>query len=217
MLKYFTVNTTAEIICLVVAAVCLKKDKSIVWRSMILFLLITCITELLGVYFKKPHQSNSNLYNVLLIFQIGFTCMMFQLLISRYVNSKPIVISGLAVLTALYLYDTFKNNNFSEYNETANTGLRIMIMLFGLFYYYCLLKAEEYVDLRYLPGFWWVAGILIFYFGTSVIKIFLDHMEFKKIPMDVITLYVIIFKTSNVIYYGCWSYSFICRRWLVKI
>ena len=53
MLKYLTINTDAEIICLIIALICVRNDKSLAWRSMTAFMFITCVAELLGVYFRS--------------------------------------------------------------------------------------------------------------------------------------------------------------------
>jgi hypothetical protein len=102
MLSYLTVSTSAEIICFFVALFCLSKDQSPAWKSMVLFLFLTCLIEFFGIHFRKlfladrvhVHQ-NVWLYNILLIFQAGFISFMFQNLLQKYINIKPIIFDGL--------------------------------------------------------------------------------------------------------------------------
>jgi hypothetical protein len=220
MLNYFTISTSAEMLCFIVALICLRNDKSRIWQSMILFLLIICITELLGVHFKKVYLAdrvhnlpNLWLYNVLLIFQAGFISLMFQHLLNKYVNSKSFIIAGLAVLAVIYIYEAITHGILLSYNELTNTVMLVFFVLYSLFYYYCLLRDDRSPDLKYLAGFWWVAGLFFFYFGSTTVNIFFDYIHpDKSIFFRKLSKYI--FNSLNVIMYSCWAYSFICRKWL---
>lgn len=221
MLSYFTLNTTVETICFLIAVFCLTKDKDLAWQTMILFLFITCITEFTGVGFKIHNRSdrmhiyqNVWLYNILLIFQAGFISFMFMYLLNKYINSKPIIIGGLALLAAFYIYDLV-SHGFFIYDERTNTAMLVLIILYSLFYYYCLFKDEAYINLVYSPHFWWVAGLLFFYFGSTASNIFFNNLSpYRASALK--DLSSSIFKALNVLLYSCWSYSFICRRWQTK-
>jgi len=219
MLSYITISTTVEIICFFVALFCISQDKSIAWRSLVLFLFITCITELLGIHFRKlfvadmthVHQ-NVWLYNILLVIQACFISFMFNHLLKKYINSKPIIISGLALLAVSYLSD-ISNHGFFIYNETTNTVMLVLFVLYGLYYYYRLLKDDTYINFTYSAEFWWVAGLLLFYFGSTASDVFFNNLSPYK-ASSLRTLSSSIFKALNIILYSCWSYSFICRKWL---
>src|ERR1700761_9014791 len=105
MLIYFTANTIAEITCLVFAIVCLIKDNSFIWRCMILYLLITCITEITGIYISHRTHNNHWVYNIFLLFEAGFTNLMFANLFSSYTQSKLIIKAGLVIFIVLYFYE----------------------------------------------------------------------------------------------------------------
>jgi hypothetical protein len=219
MLSYLTVSTTAELICFFIAFLCLNKDSSGVWKSMILFLFITCLTELLGIHFRKlfledrvhAHQ-NVWLYNILLVFQACFISFMFHHLLKKYTQSKPIIISGLVILSVFYIFGIFTHGIF-VYNETTNTVMLVVFVVYSLYYYYRLLKDDKYVNFTYSAEFWWVAGLLLFYFGSTASDVFFDNLSPYK-AASLKTLSSSIFKALNIILYSCWSYSFICRKWL---
>ena len=221
MIYYFTVNTIIELICFITALVCLLNDNSRIWRSMIVFLFITCVTEMAGIYVKKLYLADRQhvhpnlwLYNILLIFQVGFFSLMFYTLLRKYINSKPIIISGLALIIVLYNYELFSHGIFL-YNELTNTVLLVLCVLYSLFYFFLLLKDERYIQLKKSAEFWWVAGILFFYFGTTACNLFFDKLHAVVFTSGHYLTYYI-YAMLNIILYSCWSYSFICRKWLIK-
>ncbi len=220
MLKYFTVNTTAELLCFLVACICLIKDKNRVWRSMIIFLLLTCISEMTGIYIKKLYLAdpvntlpNVWVYNILLIFQAGFISAMFASILKKYVNAVPLILTGLAFLLLLYLYEIISHGIFKK-NTITTVVMSVMFIIYSFYYFYCLLKDEKYVDLKYSPDFWWVAGVLFFYFGAITLNLFYETLRDIIITPKPDLRYI--FYVLNVLFYGCMSYSFICKKWSAK-
>ncbi len=218
MFRYLTINISVEIICLLTAFVCLKKNSGKAWLSMIPFLSMICLTEFGGKYLKMIYLQdpvhnlpNSWLYNILLIFQALFISLHFKYLIGNYVNSKPLIYCGLALTTMLYIYELYDHGIY-KYNNLTNTVLSVQFISYSLYYYYNLLKADSYVNLKFSPGFWWVTGILFFCFGTIIGSLFYYKLSPILISSKVyLTTYIYI--TLNIILYSCWSYSFICKKW----
>ncbi|RKR80331.1 hypothetical protein BDD43_0428 [Mucilaginibacter gracilis] len=219
MFQYLTANTVVELICFIAALLCLATDKSYVWRAMILYLLTTCITELMGIYISGPHKLISNhwLYNIFLLCEGGFTHLMFAHLIGKYTNSKPVIFTGLAIFIGIYIYELTNNYNHHLYiyNIQTFTVMSVLFVLYSLYYYYLQLKDDSYVVLKYSPEFWWVAGTLFFYFTNTACNIFFNQL--KTITLwNGYHLTHYIFRLLNIILYSCWSYSFICRKWISK-
>ncbi len=221
MIHYFTLNTIIELICFIISLICLIKIKSLAWKSQILFLLIICVIEFTGIYVKGPgdknghhHHPNSWVYNIFLIFQMLFMTPMLAHFLRKYTNSKPLLISGLALLILLYIFEFFKHG-FFVYNNTTNIVMSGLFVLYSLYYYYYLFKDNIYVDLKYSAEFWWVAGVLFFYFGRTACMVFYDKLDNVIIaPGHYLTYYI--YNVLNILLYGCWCYSFICIRWLTK-
>jgi len=220
IIQFFTINTIAELTCFMVALFCLWKDSSRIWRSMIFFQLITCLAELTGIYFKKIFianhfhgHSNPWIYNILLIFQAIFFSLVFNQILSKYKNCRPVILTSLAVLALFYTYESF-NHGIYEYNNITNTIMAVLLVCYSLFYFFNLLKDDTYVNLFYLPTFWWVTGILFFYFGDTACNLFYEKLK----PILMVHKHYLrnIYSILNVILYSCWSYSFICRKWLAK-
>jgi len=212
MLHYITFNTFFEIQCFIIAVICLTKDKNQEWRGLIVYLLITCLTELTGIYFKTHHQANQWPYNILLLCHILFTSYMFYSLLNKYINSKPIIHSGLAVLSLFYLYDTIQHG-FFRFNMLTYNAMSVFFAFYSLFYFYLLLQHDTYIRLSISDEFWWTCGTLFFYFGSTAVNLFRGKPSPTKISSGHSTAYYI-YIVLNMLMYGFWSYSFICRKWL---
>ena len=217
MLRYFTASTTAEMICFLIALVCLLKDADFIWRYMVLFLFITCVAELTGLHIKRLYLAdkvhvhpNVWIYNILLICQASFISLMFQHLLSKYSKSKLIIRSGLVLMFILYIYETSAHGIY-VYNNITNTVMSILFVVYSYYYFYGLLKADEPVNLTFSADFWWVAGALFYYFGRTACNVFFEILS--RFRPEIIITYPI-YKVLNVILYAYWSYSFICRKWL---
>jgi hypothetical protein len=190
---------------------------------MILFMAITCITEMIGVYLKTRNHAdplhahhNEWLYNILLVFQVGFISLMFRNLFNTYVKSDPVIFGGIAFLALLYICDLIRHGVFN-YNNLTNTVASILFVMYSLYYYYLLLKDNAYEKLHNSASFWWVAGMLFFYFGRTACNIYFSQAPLIKLPPNqqhnlAHSIYIVL----NIILYTCWSYSFICKKWAMK-
>ena len=222
MTKYLTIYTIAELTCLISAMVCLLNTKALQWRLLIPFLLVTCLIEigaipLKGIYKANPIPSNSSawMYNILLLLQIGAFSFMFYNLIGKYLTGKFIIVTGLVILFLLYIIELFTNvSGIFNFNSTTYAGMSVLFVIYSLYYYYVLLKSEAYAELKFLPEFWWVTGTLFFFFGTTTVNLFYTQLS-KSYPDNKLYL-VYISDILIVILYGCWSYSFICKRWITS-
>lgn len=217
MSTYFTLTTITEIICFAIACVCLLKDSVLAWRYMIIYLFLTCVTELAGAYISGPNFSVSNhwVYNIFLICEIGFTHLMFYYLLSKYMNSKPIIVIGLAILGVIYIYEIFEHG-FLTYNNITYSVMSVLFVIYSLYYYYLLHTDNAYINLKYSAEFWWVVGTLFFYFAATAGNLFRNYLA-SVVLSNGHHLSYYIFRILNIILYGCWSYSFICRKWLTTI
>jgi len=205
------VAVIVEVICFVIALVCLVNDSSLAWRGMALFMLLTCITEITGLLMKMAHHHNQWVYNIFLVFEAGFTSLMFARLLSKYINSKPLILSGLAVWLLLYVYDVHQHS-FFVFNDLTETVMSVVFVIYSFYYYFLLIKDDEYVSLAHNPSFWWVCGALFFYFGSTVSNLFYPFLNDAKIAgYNIINF---IFTALIIIMYSCWSYAFICKKWL---
>ena len=215
MLHYFTITTTIELLCFLVALFCLSKDYVSVWRYFNVFLLLTCITELIGIYLKRNHHlQNAWVYNILMVFEIGFVNLIFLKINRKHPKFKTITLYVGILFIVLYTYDILTHGIF-VYNNLTYTVMSVILVIYPLFYYFTLMNNDDYVEIGYSAEFWWVTGALFYYFGETACDLFYDKLQAVYITrLHPLTYYIYI--VLNVLLYGFWSYSFICRRWLEK-
>jgi hypothetical protein len=208
----FSLNIFFEFVCLTAAIICLKEEKSIVWRLMLVLVAVTFVNESLArcvMLFTASHN-NQWFYNIYIWFEIVIIHIMFLHLFKHYFNFKLVFIAAVIILGLRYAYDMY-NKGFLWYSNITYTIMSVLFVLYSLSYYYLKFKDEEYVDLKFSPEFWWVAGNLFFFFGATACNLFNDQLDDVMLSGHTLTYYV--FRLLNFILYGCWSYSFICKKW----
>jgi len=211
MLKYITFNTGAEILCFLIAVICLSGNIKPVWKFFIPYLFITCATEFTGIYLKRLHHPNQWPYNILLIVQILFNSLVFMHLFNKFIKSKAIITGGLIALFIIYAYDII-SHGFFIINELTYSSMCVLFVIYCFYYFYLLLNNDEYIVLKYSANFWWVSGSLLFYFGSTAVNLFREQLTPIVVADHNLTYFINII--LDIILYGFWSYSFICKKWL---
>lgn len=204
-----TLNISVELICFLIALLSLAKAG--VWRMQILYMFLICVTEILGRYLVKGlgYVDNAWLYNVFLVIEAFFvTFMFYQLLVGKTRHLKRYLAAFVAIFLVSYGYD-LAVHGFLVFNDQCNTIVSACYCVMGMYYFYWLMNREEYIDILRFSPFWWVAGVILFYFGSTVLNIFHDALIHAKDHN--LRRYMILF--VNIVLYGFWSYSFILRRW----
>ena len=200
-----------EIICFAIALLCLLKVKDNIWRGMIIYLFITCVAEVAGFILKKSHHHNQWIYNISLIGEIFFNSILFGSILKPYLKARPLIIGGLAIIFAVYIFDLV-DHGFFVFNDLTVTVMSVIFVVYGFSYFYFLIKEEFYKDLFRDAAFWWVTGSLFYYFGSTAANLFRGFLS--KIQFSGLHVSYIIPLVLSVLLYGCWIYSFICKRWL---
>lgn len=211
MVTYLTPNIIVETICFFIALITLV-NRPFPWPTMPVYLFIVCGVEITGVYLKTHHLANQWPYNILLAVQIVSISVMFHYLLKRSSTSKSLILSGLALLVGLYIYGFF-NQGFFIYNNTTYTVSSVIYVIYGLYYFYLLLKDDAYINLKFSPEFWWVAGLLLFCFGSTIVNLLHGSLSTIKVTAKHFLPYYI-FMVLNWILYGFWAYAFVCKKWL---
>ncbi|QXV64315.1 hypothetical protein INP83_14615 [Mucilaginibacter sp. 21P] len=210
-MKFISVNTASEFICFLVAFVFLWKDKSTTWKMLIAFLLLTCVTEVTGIYMREFLQiRNYPVYNVYLLFECGFTSYFFYHLYRPYNYHIKWLYVWYGIFMLIFLSEML-HNNFKGFTSATASIMSVVFVLASLYFYYLKLRDEKFEPLLYSASFWWVNGALFFYFGSTACNIFMDYLaEYESITYNNSIRYII-YNVLDVIMYACWSYAFICR------
>ncbi|GGE63205.1 hypothetical protein EV200_105341 [Pedobacter psychrotolerans] len=211
-MNFFNPIIIAEIICLIVALFLLLKDKISFWKVNIAYLVIALSTEARGAYLAILRHHNLGLYNTFLLFEIAFISYGMYYCLKKYIDPRPIVFTGLGICYLIFTIFTFKNG-IHAYNDIFNDNtvnvMSVIFVLYCLYYYYKLLNDEETLELKHHPEFWWVNGVLFYYFGSTATNLTYDLFKiklFEHIPLRLFIYYI-----TNTILYSNWIYSYICR------
>jgi len=211
-MKFVTFNTAIELICFLAALVFLRKDKSAAWKLFILYLLFTFLVETTGLYLRKHGISNMELYNGFLIFECSFISYFFFNLYKSYQYKLKWLIGWWVAFLVMYItelaYYDFEFNNFASITATV---MSVVFVLASLYYYYRKLEDESYEPLLSSASFWWISGVLFFYFGSTACNLFFDYLQQHEFGTYDRSVRYVIFNILNVILYSFWTFSFICR------
>ena len=203
-----TVGSAGSFISLFFAAIFLSKDKMRFWRVNFCYIILVILTEIVARYCGKIYRTNLCVFNVYSIFEISFITYGFYVFIKPYAKIKNWMLAVYAIIMIIYTTYTLLYG-INVYNAFTISIASVVFVVYGLLYFYLLLKDEDYIDLKFHPAFWWVGGTLIFYFGSTLANFFDDIIQQKF--LGIYNTRFIIYATLNFFLYGFWAYSFVCR------
>ena len=211
MSAYITVNTAAEALCFVVSLICLYRDKEPAWRLFILFLLVTVVVEVCGIYVRTElHLPNFMIYNVFLLVECLVQSYFFYYLYKTYRGTQRLFTGWLVVFAFFYFTELVKNH-FGTYVSASSTTMSVGLILASVYFYYLRLKEEKSRQLVTYAPFWWVNGTICFYFAGIACNLFFSYLVQDRTPGIGHSARYIVFSILNIIVYLSWSYAFICR------
>jgi hypothetical protein len=208
LFKYFTTNIIADLICLMAACLFLYRDRQAAWRSQIFFLMLTLFVEIFGKTLQIADKSNDWVYNFYVIAETCFVLYLFRSLISPYKKRDGLFLATVVLYFLFYGLDTQKHG-IHVFHNTTTLLMSVIFIGYGFYYLYLLINDERDIYLARHGPFWWVAGTLCYYYGSSVNELYFTLLSAEH-EQD-FTYRHFIFIILNLILYGCWSYSFYCR------
>ena len=208
---YITFNTAAEFVCFVAALVFLFKDASAVWRLLIFYLFFTCFVEVAAIYIRRVLvQPNFAIYNVFILFECSVTTCMLYNLYKPHRHKAKWLIGWIAAFLIMYTVELVRNH-FSNFVTVTATVMSVVFVMASLYFFYVKLKDEQFERLIYSAPFWWVSGVLCFYFGSTACNLFFDYLIRYEFITYNHSIRYIIFNVLNIVMYLFWSIAFICR------
>ncbi|MNK23931.1 hypothetical protein D3C87_422310 [compost metagenome] len=186
----------------------LYRDKTRFWIITNLYLVLVVLTQIIARYSAKTYHTNIGVYNVYILLEISYITYAFYVFLSQYIKIKNWLIGiyiGTMITYAIFVY----LYGLNVYNAFTISLASVIFVIYGLMYFYLLLKDENYIDLSNHPAFWWVGGTLIFYFGSTLANFFDDIAQ--RIYLGRYNARTIIYITLNFFLYAFWAYSFVCR------
>lgn len=204
------INILIEISCLTASLFFLRNDITKFSCITTVYLVIVCATEIIGLFYVKTfHQSNAWIYNIFIIFEATYISYGLYLAL-KFLTSKAIIICSfpLIIFCSTYILEIF-NHGYLRFQTLAIAIESVLFVFISLIYFYLLIEQKKPINLKIHPQFWWVAGVLFYYFGSTIYNLFI-HFLYKDFPKSyTILIYVMLF--LNLLLYSIWIYSFICN------
>jgi hypothetical protein len=185
------------------------------WVLWIPFLVYTCITEIwaTSIAYSALESYNAWLYNPYIIISFTFYAwflVYISILSSKYKSRIYYTIFFLGVLIMIWYLIWGDRDNLI--NITLNIGSFLICLLCLLFFYTHIRNPSHHQSLPKVPGFWIVAGLLIFYTGFSLCAAAYDFLAKSKILVINSTIQNIISQVLSLFLYSSITISIIqCR------
>lgn len=201
-------NILFELICLCISLFFLRKNRDTFSMLTIGYLTLVVITEISGaLWIKIYHKNNSWIYNIYSIFMVSYVCLGFYHLLSKKIfNSFWLVLLSYLIFLISYATETFYHG-FFKYHIFSITIISVCFTLLSLVYFFKLIRQDKIYNLQYYSSFWWVAAILIYFFGCTMYNLFVFYAVKYNKGLHVLVYTMIVL---NFLLYSIWSYSYIC-------
>lgn len=207
---FYWLNPIVELIAFALSLFLITRKNGDWYRHFIIYLLIVVLTESsANTLYHVWGQKNHWVYNIYLPVQIGFVSWVAYK-ISMHLNTRNYIL--LMVITFMVMYCMeISIRGFLNYASNTKTIFSLFIICFCLTYFYQLLKDDPEKDNLNAGNIWVIAGLFIFYFGSTAANLFFDYLvELNKTQVRPIRY--TIFLILNLLLYGSWTYGFICRQ-----
>lgn len=201
-------NIIFELICLCFAVLTLFKAKTI-WALFIPYLLCVVGIECFGLYAAQNHVSSKGVYNFYVLLNFSFVQMVLYKICN--VNSRRNMLLRIFPLLFLICYlaelTYFGLNHFTLISILLSN---ILITIQCLYYFYSLMRQDDFIQLKSHAPFWLVSGLLIHAFGSTASFVFYEYLVSINQQLNIPARQIIIL-FLNFILYSSWSYAFVCK------
>jgi hypothetical protein len=123
--------------------------------------------------------------------------------------NKLLLLSGISIFAVSYVLEIVTKGIFVN-DIISDTISGFFLLLFCNWFFYLLLKGDEWIEIHRHAAFWFVTGLFLFSFCTIVTDLF-DNQLLDLFVTPSISLRYLLYIVFNLILYGCWSYAFICK------
>jgi len=173
------------------------------------YLLVTLFIELYGTYLFQKFENNVPLYNNFSAFEIFFYLLFLSVIIKGNVTKKAIWIIAPCFLAVALVYINYFLDPARFHSVTFSIGC-ILIVFFGIRYFFELFRMEKSEGLFTNPAFWIVTGLLFFYSSGFPVYGLVDL--WANISPFLRNNFTRIISLMNIFLYGLFTIGFICIR-----
>lgn len=174
-----------------------------------IFLWLMLIVEVVGNYLSYHGTNNQWLYNIFFIVMlIAISVVYFKLLPYRKVR--------LAILIYLMVFLPFVivNSLLWQPVKTLQTNQFVLggtfIFVLAITYFWHLYSIEETVNILTDTGFWFSAGILL-YFGVHIPMLGMMNYLWNNFPGFINNYFIVVTSIFSIILNLCFAIGFLCR------
>lgn len=199
-----------EVSCFATALFFLKNTGNVVWTTIKWFILFAVLVEAsLSFTGKILHWHNGwiiNLYTPINFFIVSWS--VYRLSPYNKINLAFFIAANFIFLL-FFLLEIF-TKGFFAYSALSSVLSDCLLFIICNRFFYLLLKQDEWIEIQKHAAFWFVTGLFLFNFCSTVADIFDEQLNDLYI-FSTVSLRYVLYIVFNLILYSCWSFAFICR------
>ena len=199
-----------ELACFLTALYCLRGDRSSAWRLHRWYMGVVVFVELGAILIVNYFDRSTHWwYNIYIVIECAFiSWFLFRCIRQLKPLSWYWLYGWFALFSAFYLVDTLKEKQY-VYNNHSMQVMSVAFIVGCLYYYYLLQRSLTHKKLSTFADFWWINGVMYFYFSSIVLYLFISQLAW--VYLWGLTLFHIINTVLIVIYYSTWIYAYLVR------
>jgi hypothetical protein len=214
------IQLATEAMALIASVACFRQLRILGWLLWIPFLIYTCTIEIAGAWIAQhdPTANNLWLYNPYIVISLAFYewflihVSILGKKIKRWLYVVVLLLGCYSLSWYLVWGDPLKLMSY-----TLNTGAVTITLLCLLFFYTQIRNPEHHQSLMKVPGFWTVAGLLIFYTGISLYTALYSFLAKAHITIIGVSIQNLIPQVLSLFLYTAITVDFIQCKYRLKI
>ena len=210
---HFSPDLIALSVAIPVGMITYRKSNPGYLRIFPFFLLLTLLTELLGELYQDPGKNNIIIFNLFTILEFSFYLFFFKSVIPSNSIKKAISITQI-FLPIICLVNVFFIQGRNVFHTHTYTISCIVMVVYGIIYFYQLFNQEKKINLLREPAFWVSIDIVFFFISAFSIMGALNYISTLSHKMSYLLQSV--FHMLNVLFYCLFIIAFLCQKNILK-
>ncbi len=201
-------NISVGIAFLAGLAVYFQPGTDIYLRLFPLFLLLTEIVIIIGIYLSTQIRNNVIVYNFFGSFEFCFYFfILYRVIQKRW--AKRIIFYILCIYPLLALINIFFIQGLTHFHSITYALGCLLIVTICIYYFLELFQLDHSVNLVSQPAFWICSGLLFFYACSFPIFGLVNFL--RSLPYVILKNLRTIIDLLNIFLYSSFTIAFLCR------
>lgn len=194
---------------LIIGIICFRKYWPVQYKLILVLVSISFFVEFYGSYLSYyPHKQNNWLYNIYVPIQAVLTLFITYKLV-QIAKIKKVIVCLIFIFIIAFIITYKYHENFFTLNHYALTiNLICCCIGVGVYFIDTMLNTVQ-IPLLHQPGFWFMAGVLLFSIllicRFAFWNLTLNNKDYSKIR------FYLIIASNTFLYLGCIA-TFICSN-----